>query len=633
MESTQLAPGESPETTPSEPMPMSRLLTTALLGVLATGAHAQQASGSARILSNGDEVHRAARIALTGDLGLPALEPVRANSARTSIYFADRVPHAPQAAAAGTPPTMFDGFIPKGPGGTETDKPEIFKYQLGNSYDANGPAHPLVVAYHGFSNSANSVGVQSLIDEEADARGWVYLAPTGLDDGLFGSPICQQHIQVVIQWMLDNHNVDPERIYMLGFSMGGGVASSFTARHRDPDGIMIAALGLVSGTYDWTLTWNDGIPATQTWLEHPYNFGDTPSNSPWAYQQSSALYFDPSTYPALPGVLDSGLSMATNLHAVPTYITYDTGDTILHIPPMNEAYGSLLSTIGTEVTTIPVSGTVDGSGAPAAHSWWVLDEADLFDFFDGRVAARVPAEFAAQQDLGGPASWIRTTQLATGAFTWVGGSADPLNGTIVVADVENAALVEVDVGAAGLTSMPVQISASSAPGHSFELRLTGFPQSPSYMLDASSGDIVTLVDSDPASGSLIYRVESGATLNASVQHDLDWTASFTTTPNPVAIGNTTRVEVDASASATGAWLIVALDEALLSVKGVHIAVVPVPPALVLFVPLDAQGDVSFPADIPGDPLLQGLRLPTQAILTNGSASPDAVTNLWGFRFD
>ena len=613
---------------------MSRLLTALAVLTLTTGLASQQLAKPGAVIRNGDEAERDARIALTGDLGLPALQPLRSDSPRDTIYFADRMPHAPKmAATAGSPPVMIDGFIPSGPNGTGTIFPEIFKYQLGNSYDPQGPPHPLVVGYHGFGQSSASVGNLSLIDEEANARGWVYMSPTGIDDQLFGSPISQQHVEVVIQWMIDNHNVDPDRIYMVGFSMGGGVVSNFAARHRDPDGIMIAAVGSVSGTFDWTLTWNEGVSSVQTLLENPYNFGGPPSTEPWAYQQSSALYFDPATYPPFPGTLLGVPSMATNLHAVPTYITYDTGDSISYVPGMNDALEGLLSAGGGIVTKLAVSGTVDADGNPAPHSWWVLDEVDLFDFFEGRVVDRTPASFAAQQDLGGAVSWIETTQRTPEAFTWVDGSADPLNDALVISDVENAAVVEVDVGEAGITGMPVRVTASAAPGGRFELRLTGFPSTPSYMLDASTGDLVTLVDSDPATGSLIFNISPGMTLDAEVIHDPDWTATLTTTPNPVALGGTTQVTIDGPPGAHGAWIIVSLSEVLLKVKGVNIVALPVPPALVEFVPLDAQGDISFPADIPNDPLLEGLRLPTQAIVTTLPAVPVAVTNLWGFSFE
>lgn len=610
----------------------AHLLTALLTWALADELAGQQ--GAPRLL-NGDESHRAARLALTGDLGLPELKPLTLGSPRNTLYFADRFPIAPPDATAyaGSPPVIFDGLIPAGAGGTGTIFPEIFKYQLGNSYDENGPPHPVVVAYHGFGSSANSVAVQSLIDEECDARGWVYVSPTGLDDQLFGSPICQQHISVVIQWLLDNFNVDPDRIYMVGFSMGGGVVTSYAARHRDPDGIMIAAVGSVSATLDWSMEWHQGAASVKTLLQNVYNFGGTPGSQLFNYLQSSALHFTQGTYPPLPGTLDEALSMARNNGPVPTYVTYDTGDTIAWVPGVNDALIGLLEDAGGTVEAVITSGTLDGGGAPAPHSWAVLDEVDLCDFFEGRSVTRRPATFDGLQDLGGEVSWAETIQATAGDFTVVSGSALPASDELILGDVANARRVVVDASAAEVDAMPVRITASGAPGEDFLLELTGFASSPSYLLDAATSTLVGLVDSDPAAGSLLVGVEAGTVLDAWVIHDEDWSGVLTTDPNPAPIGSTTEVALDGPAGANGAWTIVSAAEALIMVKGVLIAALPVPPAVVVFLPLDGQGDLTFTADIPNDGLLVGLRLPTQAIFVGSGGTPLAVSNLWGFAFE
>lgn len=609
-----------------------KLVPFLVLALLATPLLAQKQQ--APPLLNGDEAHRAERIALTGTLGLPALLPLTVNSPRNSIYFADRLPLVPPASAqSGSPPMMFDGFLPSGASGTGSTFPEVFKYQLGNGYDVNGPAHPLVVAYHGFGMSAASVANQSQIDEECNLRNWVYVAPTGLDDQLFGSPISQQHVSAVIQWMITNHNVDPDRIYMVGFSMGGGVVGNYAARHRDPEGIMIAAVGSVSATMDWTMEYTIGNSSVKTLMQNIYNFGGTPTTQPFKYQQVSGLHFTPGTYPPLPGTLNNALSMATNLGSVPAYVTYDTGDTITHIPALNESLASLLTTNGTTLQKVVTSGTLGGDGNPAPHSWAVLDEADLFDFFDGKVVQRVPADFAAQLDLGGPVSWVDGVQKTAGAFSYLDGDADLLNGHLTVSNASNLQSLAIDAGAAGISSMPARVTVSTGATTRLTLSLTGFPQSPSYLLDANSGALITLVDSDPATGSLICEVAPGSTLDVDVIHDPNWSSSFTSSPNPVLIGNTTQVDLNGPTGALGAWLIVSFQEQLLTVKGVKITALPVPPALILFVPVDGFGDLSFPADVPNDPILQGLRLPTQGILTGSGGLLLSVTNLWGFSID
>ncbi|MFT7465412.1 MAG: hypothetical protein ACI9EF_003779, partial [Pseudohongiellaceae bacterium] len=234
------------------------LLSAGLLLCVATSSAAAQAAargpqvGGPVALNSADEADRADRIALTGTLGFAPLPPVLASSPRDQLIFADRIPHKSQSYAnsSAAVPTMFDGFVP--PSQTGTIFPEVFKYQLGDSYDAGGPSHPMVVAYHGFGSSANSVAGASTIEEECNARGYIYMSPTGLDDQLFGSISCQQHIEAAINFMTSGFNVDADRIYMVGFSMGGGVVANFASRHRDPDGIMIAGLGTVSAAMDWT---------------------------------------------------------------------------------------------------------------------------------------------------------------------------------------------------------------------------------------------------------------------------------------------------------------------------------------------------------------------------------------------
>lgn len=614
-------------------MTSSTLTVGLLLWSLATPLAAQAVAPVAAapdVLNAEDEVHRAARIALTGDLGFAPLPPLRADSPRDQLIYADRFPITSKPYAAVVPPTMFDGFLTTAE--TGTNFPEIFKYQLGNSYDPNGPAHALVVAYHGFGNSANSVAGASNVDEECDVRGYVYVSPTGLDDQLFGSPISQQHVEVVIQWMLDNFNVDPDRIYMVGWSMGGGVVANFAARHRDPDDIMIAGLGTVSAAMDWTQTYNEGNAATQALLQNSYNFGGTPAAQPFNYRQASGLYFTEGSYPPLPGVVDTIESMATNLAGIPTYITYDDGDPLPEIPGTNETFESVLLGLGASPVKVVQTGTVDDDGIPAPHSWAVLDEVELFDFWAGLTVDRRPDDFEAQQDLGGPTAWLSTTQGATGVFTYVDGSANPVTDIIDVSNIANAAEVEIDLAGTSLTGSP-RITASAAVGEPYTLRLSDPANPPSYLLDHSSGSLVTLVDSDPSQGSLFLDLAAGSSIDVDVVFDPQWTSTLVSTPNPVSIGNTSTVLIDCPGNAQNAWLIIAFQELLLPIKGVTLTASPIPPAILLLLPLDANGDTSFPATIPNDPLFSNLRIPLQLMALDSQNTPFSVSNLWGFKIN
>jgi len=587
------------------------------------------------ILNAEDEAHRAARIALTGDLGFPPLPAVTADSPRTSIYWADRVPvgqgPAPSAAEA---PRMQDLFIPAGEGGTGTPFPEIAKLQVPVDYDGGGDARPLLVALHGFGFSANSVASQSTLDEECNVRGWFYLAPTGIDDQLFGPPIAQQNISAAIQHVLDTYLVDPDRIYMAGFSMGGGIAVNYAARHRDPDGIMIAAVGSVSATLDWAQEYSVGTPSLQSLMEHQYNFDGDPTTRPFAYRQASGAVF--SGYLPLPGLLDGPLSMATNVAGLPVYITYDVNDTIAHVPGVNDALEGLFVGLGADVQKRVRSGTVnpDFPWIEAPHSWAVLDEDEMCDMFAAAVVDRRPAAFAGQLDLGADVSWVSATQARADEFSYVDGAVDVGSGSLALTGIANVASLRIDTAAAGVAGYPVRVTASSVDLlDDTTLTLADLPAAPSYLLDAVTGALVTGVDSDPAAGTLSVVVPAGATLDVEVVHDPRWTTSLTTTPNPVPRGDTLQLAIDAPSTSVSAWWVFSVAEALTVAKSAVMTASPAPPAILVYLPLDGNGDVTLPLTVPNDPSLADLRLPWQTLSLNGLGAVDSVSNLWGFRIE
>jgi dienelactone hydrolase len=334
-----------------------------------------------------------------GAPNLPALPPYNPRSGHTTILDADRqvVHPSPSRIPAGWgTATLVQEVIPEWM--TNTGVGEPIEYQLPGQYNDGGPPHPMLVAWHGFGSSAASVAAQTTLDEECNARRWVYLSITGLDDKLFGPPISQRHVDVAIEWMLDRFNVDRDRICMVGFSMGAGAAMNYTARHRDPDGIMIAAVGAIAGNFDWQLTWNIE-PLTRPWLEHAFNFGGPPGEQLFRYQQASSLIHDPDSYPPYPGEIQPIWSMATNLGLVPVYLAWDSGDPMTYLPGENQQFISLLEAQGTPVTSRVVVGTVDPlTRQPAAHSWAVLDENELMDVFEAARLDRRPRDLLVQVD-------------------------------------------------------------------------------------------------------------------------------------------------------------------------------------------------------------------------------------------
>lgn len=625
---------------------VSTAIVVALLGITTTAQQPARKNQSAdpvrpqqQRLDAADHAERMARIAITGDLGLPPLPPVYHDSPRDDLLYADRFPVGQEATSPGdgSLPVVESGFIPSGPAGTGTPIGEIFRYQVPVDYDPLGAAVPMVIAYHGYGASAGSVHAQSTLDEEASARGWFYMAPTGMDDKLFGPPISQQNVSAAIHWMLDNYNIDPDRLYMVGFSMGGGVVSNFAARRRDPDGLMIAALGVVSGSCDWEQTYHTGTAGLKALMENQYNFGASPFDEPFRYHQASDLRFLPSTYPPPPGTLHLPFSMATNLGSIPTYVVWDVDDTLPEVTAQGPHFVSTLQDKGTELDFHTVSGTVNpANGEPATHSWAVLDEADLFDFFEGKVVDRTPVTFSAKLDIGADVSWLHLAQRFLEVFSTVDGTVDAGAGSLAVEEVSNATFIRVDLGVAGLPGPgPFDVSVSTATVGSFHLQLTGSEDPPAYVIDQATGLLYPGTFSDPATGTLIAPIIGAAPpVDLTFVCDPTWTTSLTTSPNPTAPGGVIALSVDAPATSSLAWLVVGIDELLVPVKGGHVITVSLgPPASLIALPLDANGDVSLGGMIPATHALSGTTILLQTVALGGGATVDSISNRWSLQID
>lgn len=584
-----------------------------------------------------DERARQQRIAITGTLGFPPLPPITADSPRNSMLYADRLPYGAPADSGGTlAATMTTKWVPSEL--TGTGFAELIHYQLPDGYTLFGPAHPMVIAYHGFGASASSPAGLSTLDEEANARNWIYVSVTGIDDQLFGTPISQQNTYAAIQYMIDNHNVDPDRLYMVGFSLGAAISANFAARHRDPSGIMIAALGLVSCTGDWVMEYTMADSALQTWMENPFNFDGPPSTELFAYQASSLLHDDTASYPPLSSAVAlTSLSMATNLGPVPTYITYDDQDTLPQVPILCEQLDTTLQAVGATTEKVVVSGTVIPGIPPVSgtHSWEVLDEAGLFDFFDGKTANREPADFSAQQDLSAAVSWASTVQDTEGEFTYLDATVNTAAKLITISEVSNADELHVDVSAAGLSgAMPYRVQVTNTGLNPTRLYLTGFPDSPSYMKVPLAGSLITLVDSDPTggptgNGTLSVEIPAGTTSDLKVVHDPTWVTKLTTSPNPASIGASLDFTIDGPPADTNAYLVVAAVEMFTPVDNLLLTAFPGPPSIIRFLPLDAAGDFSFTQTVPNQSTLLGLRFPTQVVTTDAQGTLQTVSNLWG----
>jgi polyhydroxybutyrate depolymerase len=117
-------------------------------------------------------------------------------------------------------------------------------------------AQPLVILYHGYSMTVQAMERTSGMDVEADKAGFVVVYPQGVDSppswnagvGAYGPTGDANDIQFtrdMLTYLEKNYCVDTHRVYLSGFSLGGGMAYRLACTLTD----QIAAVATVSGAY------------------------------------------------------------------------------------------------------------------------------------------------------------------------------------------------------------------------------------------------------------------------------------------------------------------------------------------------------------------------------------------------
>ena len=129
-----------------------------------------------------------------------------------------------------------------------------FLVHLASSYGKQPQA--LVLLYHGYSWTSHIMEQNTAMDKEADKAGFVLVYPQGVDSppswnagvGAYGPTGDADDIQFtrdMLQSIEQNYCVDTHRVYVSGFSLGGGMAYRLACTLSDK----LAAVATVSGAY------------------------------------------------------------------------------------------------------------------------------------------------------------------------------------------------------------------------------------------------------------------------------------------------------------------------------------------------------------------------------------------------
>ncbi|MDP6940240.1 MAG: hypothetical protein QF848_15555 [Planctomycetota bacterium] len=285
----------------------------------------------------------------------------------------------------------------------------------------NTPIHPtpVLVAFHGYGKRPADVLADSDLFPMGMDRGWIVIAPLGAHVYNYGIEYSQRNVEtaltVLATMIAPNFNltVDADRFYAVGFSMGGGAAASFAARHCDANGgLHFAATAIHTGPTSLSYTYETDEPPykIRALFNSPKMFGGPPSDPLLAfdYSRCSSMDIDDPTLS-----IDPTTEMLRNLASTPLISHYVLG--------VNSAFDELnLQTNMTHVEHV----NLGGSGTlwvehGTKHKWRTLNQRRLMEILGG-ISYQVPADstpVAVLADRDGSWDYFEVTQAASRAFS------------------------------------------------------------------------------------------------------------------------------------------------------------------------------------------------------------------------
>jgi poly(3-hydroxybutyrate) depolymerase len=147
----------------------------------------------------------------------------------------------------------------------------------------------------------------SALRARAAPRGWYVVMHDGGETpcaagshSTMGNENFQRHTEAVIQNVLCRFDIDKNRVYGYGFSMGGGEVLSYAARHRNPASNhgFFAAVVNHSGYFWINQRMSAGQPQNACSSIPDCMYGTSYCGAPFAWRRADVLDLEPINCPA-----------------------------------------------------------------------------------------------------------------------------------------------------------------------------------------------------------------------------------------------------------------------------------------------------------------------------------------------
>lgn len=240
--------------------------------------------------------------------------------------------------AAGDP--LLEVVLPPGLSGSP-NVPEVFTLQLPLQRIIQGSEPPgVIVGFHQFGVSEFAIHNGSILPDLAAAYEMILISPRGLSQVSFGNVLSQEALQRVLEFVESYFAFDRDRIYGVGFSMGGLNAYSNAQRRQDPGDYRFAGVATHMGTVDPIAEYNLTTPELQGILADDNHFGGTPEGDPFAWNRVLAGRGTPEL------VIDPDLAPIANLRDTRLHISVNTNDPLTGLLNQSLAMASYVGAKG-----------------------------------------------------------------------------------------------------------------------------------------------------------------------------------------------------------------------------------------------------------------------------------------------
>lgn len=363
--------------------------------------------------------------------------------------------------------------VPMGPGvyaitlnRTGTGWSERFLVGLPQNSAAFSPA---LVLFHGYGEEPEDLLANTGYFAKAQARGWFVIAPLGAHKFNYSVPYAQRNVERALGWCAKKLPIDLDRLYAVGFSMGGGMATSYAARHQNPNRGRFAAVVNHTGTVSiQDCYW---MTSDKILMESPLMFGGSPIDQLFAYQQASTIDIAPGN-----SGVDLDADMLRNLTHLSLKTFAASFDPVTFLVNQTQLYADHMTLRGGSANLYLANAS--------QHSWSTLDETATLNWLDGiSLSERGPNKLhSLLADRKGRWYDFNLVQHQTDTFTPLTWFASPASNKLYLVDASNLKRVVAHTSNLGLDPIqPLEIVFGSTDGHPTDIALTGFASAPSQV--------------------------------------------------------------------------------------------------------------------------------------------------------